>query len=70
MYILDAINTHTFFRVVVQLAKLTNPHLKVIASAGSSEKLEHLKSIGADVVINYKIDDMSAVLKEHGPIDM
>jgi hypothetical protein len=39
-------------RVVVQLAKLDG--LKVIASAGSDEKVQFLKEIGADVAFNYK----------------
>lgn len=42
----------------------------MIASAGSSQKLEYMKSVGADVVINYKTDDIRAILAEHGPIDM
>ncbi|KAF8641658.1 hypothetical protein AX14_009854, partial [Amanita brunnescens Koide BX004] len=37
---------------VIQLAKRDG--LKVIASAGSPEKIEFIKSIGADVAFNYK----------------
>lgn len=58
------------FSIVVQLSKLSNPNLKVIASAGTPDKLEYLKSIGADVVINYKTEDVYSILKELGPIDM
>ena len=58
------------FRFVCEYAKAINPNIKVIGSAGSKEKVEELKKIGVDVVINYKEQDLAAVLKEHGPIDM
>lgn len=54
--------------VVVQLAKADG--LKVIASAGSEDKLAFLRDIGADVVFNYKTRAVADVLKEHGPIDI
>ncbi len=41
---------------------------KVIATAGSDEKLEKAKSLGADEVINYKNSDFSEVIK--GGVDM
>ena len=44
--------------------------MKIIASAGTAEKIQLLKDSGADVVFNYKKEDISAVLAEHGPIDM
>ncbi|KAJ7830754.1 alcohol dehydrogenase [Mycena olivaceomarginata] len=47
-------------RLVIQLAKESG--LKVIASAGSEEKVEFMKSIGADVAFNYKTTDTRAVL--------
>lgn len=53
---------------VVQLAKAGG--LKVIASAGSDEKVAFVKSLGADVVLNYKTDDMRAVLAREGGIDI
>ena len=53
-----------------EYAKTINPNIKVIGSAGSKEKLDILKKIGVDVVINYKTDNTAAILKEHGPIDM
>ena len=53
---------------VVQIAKADG--LKVIASAGSDEKVEFIKSIGADVAFNYKTTDMRKILKEEGPINM
>ncbi|KAJ6538381.1 hypothetical protein DFH09DRAFT_1323902 [Mycena vulgaris] len=52
----------------IQLAKKDG--LKVIASAGSDEKVDFLKEIGADVAFNYKTTDTSAVLAKEGPIDI
>ncbi|KAK0231950.1 hypothetical protein EDD85DRAFT_849396 [Armillaria nabsnona] len=54
--------------MVIQLAKLDG--LKVIASAGSDEKVEFMKQLGADVAFNYKKDDTVSVLKKEGPIDI
>ncbi|PBK87212.1 NAD(P)-binding protein [Armillaria gallica] len=54
--------------MVIQLAKLDG--LKVIASAGSDEKVEFMKQLGADVAFNYKKDDTVSVLKKVGPIDI
>ncbi|KAF8062309.1 hypothetical protein FPV67DRAFT_266233 [Lyophyllum atratum] len=54
--------------LVIQLAKLDG--LKVIASAGSEEKVEFMKSIGADVAFNYKTTDTAEVLAKEGPIDV
>jgi len=53
---------------VAQLAKIKK--FKVIACAGSDKKVEFLKSIGVDVVFNYKKQDTRDVLKEHGPINV
>jgi NADPH-dependent curcumin reductase CurA len=45
--------------------------LRVIASAGSDEKVEYLKELGADVAFNYKTTDTREVLaKEERGIDM
>ncbi|KAG6824301.1 hypothetical protein H0H92_007289 [Tricholoma furcatifolium] len=55
-------------RLVIQLAKLDG--LKVIASAGSEEKVKFMKSLGADVVFNYKTTETADVLKKEGPIDI
>ena len=57
-------------RFVIEYAKHVAPHLKIIASAGSPEKMDILKKVGADVAINYKTQDLESVLREHGPIDM
>ncbi|KAI0087955.1 alcohol dehydrogenase [Irpex rosettiformis] len=53
---------------IVQLAKADG--LKVIASAGSDEKVAFAKSIGADVAFNYKTTDTNEVLAKEGPIDV
>lgn len=54
--------------MVIQLAKRDG--LKVIASAGSDEKVKFLKEIGADVAFNYKTTDTGEVLAREGPIDV
>lgn len=55
--------------IVCQLAK--EDGLKVVASAGSEDKVEFLrKELGVDVAFNYKTQDLDQVLKEHGPIDV
>ncbi|KAF8558790.1 alcohol dehydrogenase [Imleria badia] len=54
--------------LVVQLAKRDG--LKVIASAGSDDKVAFMKEIGADVVFNYKTTKTSEVLAKEGPIDV
>ncbi|THH20465.1 hypothetical protein EW146_g910 [Bondarzewia mesenterica] len=53
---------------VVQIAKLGG--LKVIASAGSDEKVAFVRSIGADVVFNYKTESTENVLRREGGIDI
>ncbi|KAI0788267.1 NAD(P)-binding protein [Fomes fomentarius] len=55
-------------RVVVQLAKADG--LKVIASAGSDEKVEFVRSLGADVVFNYKTTSTKEVLAKEGPVNI
>ncbi|KAJ6549687.1 alcohol dehydrogenase [Mycena capillaripes] len=54
--------------MVIQLAKQAG--MKVIASAGSEEKVEFMKSLGADVAFNYKTTDTRAVLAKEGPINV
>lgn len=53
---------------VIQLAKLDG--CKVIASAGSDEKVEYIKSLGADVAFNYKTTNTLEVLEKEGGIDI
>lgn len=55
-------------RTVVQLAKMEG--LRVIASAGSKSKVDFVKSLGADVVFNYKEESTHEILQREGPIDM
>ncbi|KAF8144002.1 hypothetical protein K438DRAFT_1874671 [Mycena galopus ATCC 62051] len=54
--------------MVIQIAKQDG--LKVIASAGSEEKVKFMKEIGADVAFNYKTTDVREVLAKEGPIDI
>lgn len=54
--------------LVVQLAKMDG--LKVIASAGSDDKVAYLKEIGADVAFNYKTTHTEEVLAKEGPIQV
>jgi putative PIG3 family NAD(P)H quinone oxidoreductase len=42
----------------------------VVATAGSAEKLETCRSLGADIVVNYRDDDFVAVVKEAGGADV
>jgi NADPH:quinone reductase-like Zn-dependent oxidoreductase len=53
---------------VIQLAKADG--LKVIASAGSDEKVAFMKEVGADVAFNYKTTSVRDVLSKEGPINM
>ncbi|KAK7038544.1 NAD(P)-binding protein [Favolaschia claudopus] len=43
---------------------------KVIASAGSEEKVAFMKSTAQDVAFNYKTTDTREVLEKEGPIDI
>ncbi|KZP04312.1 NAD(P)-binding protein [Athelia psychrophila] len=54
--------------LVIQLAKLEG--LKVIASAGSDEKVAFLKELGVDVAFNYKTASTKDVLEREGPINI
>jgi NADPH-dependent curcumin reductase CurA len=54
--------------MVIQLAKLGG--LRVIGSAGSDEKVQFMKEIGADVAFNYKTNKVSEVLAKEKGIDM
>ncbi|GJE91708.1 NADP-dependent oxidoreductase [Phanerochaete sordida] len=53
---------------VCQLAKADG--LKVIASAGTDEKCDFVKSLGVDVVFNYKKTKTADVLAKEGPVDV
>ncbi|CAE6459784.1 unnamed protein product [Rhizoctonia solani] len=54
--------------LVAQLAKAKG--LKVIASAGSNEKVEAMKQMGVDVAFNYRTEEVADVLTKEGPIDI
>ncbi|KAG9312548.1 hypothetical protein JVU11DRAFT_6943 [Chiua virens] len=54
--------------LVIQLAKRDG--MKVIASAGTDDKVQFLKELGADVAFNYKTTKTAEVLAEEGPIDV
>jgi NADPH-dependent curcumin reductase CurA len=60
--------TTSYCSFVIQLAKLEG--LKVIASAGSDNKVKFLKEIGVDVAFNYKNTSTREVLEKDGPINM
>ncbi|TVR20794.1 MAG: alcohol dehydrogenase [Anaerolineaceae bacterium] len=51
--------------IAVQLAKLAGNH--VIGTCGNAEKAEFLRSIGCDRVVQYKEEDLDAVLKAEYP---
>ena len=55
-------------RIVAQLAKADG--LKVIASAGSDDKVDYVRSLGVDVAFNYKTVSTREVLKKEGPINL
>ncbi|KAJ7714525.1 NAD-P-binding protein [Mycena maculata] len=44
--------------------------LKVVASAGSDEKVQVMHEVGADVAFNYKTNNTREVLAREGPIDI
>ncbi|KAJ3837655.1 hypothetical protein F5878DRAFT_621775 [Lentinula raphanica] len=54
--------------IVIQLAKRDG--LKVIASAGTDEKVKFCKEVGADVAFNYKTTNTLDVLKKEGPLNI
>ena len=51
--------------MVVQMAKAVGA--KVATSAGSPEKVELCRAFGADLALNYKLDDIPAELREFAP---
>ncbi len=50
---------------VVQMAKAAGA--RVITTASSDEKAEACRQLGADVVVNYKTEDVDAVIREFSP---
>lgn len=55
---------------VIEYVKVLAPHVKIIASAGSAQKVQILKDAGADVAFDYKHEDTRKVLETNGPIDI
>ncbi|KAI9065187.1 NAD-P-binding protein [Trametes sanguinea] len=53
---------------VIQLAKADG--LKVIASAGSDDKVAFMREVGADVAFNYKTVNTRKILEKEGPINI
>ncbi|KAI0332231.1 NAD-P-binding protein [Cubamyces sp. BRFM 1775] len=53
---------------VIQLAKAQG--LKVIASAGSDDKVAFISEVGADIAFNYKTVNTRKILEKEGPIDI
>ena len=51
--------------MVVQMAKIAGA--RVMATAGSPEKVAALKKLGADVAVNYKTEDVAAAVKAFAP---
>ncbi|KIY66931.1 NAD(P)-binding protein [Cylindrobasidium torrendii FP15055 ss-10] len=54
--------------MVIQIAK--SEGLRVIASAGTDDKVAFVKEIGADVAFNYKTTDTATILAQEGPLDI
>jgi NADPH2:quinone reductase len=51
--------------MVVQMAKITGA--RVMATAGSDEKVKALRALGADAALNYKTDDVASAVKAFAP---
>ncbi len=51
--------------MVVQMAKITGA--RVMATAGSDEKVKALRALGADAALNYKTDDIASAVKAFAP---
>lgn len=56
-----------YLRLVLQMAKKQG--LKVIASAGSEDKVKFMQDCDADVAFNYKTNSTKDILAQHGPIN-
>lgn len=53
---------------VVQMARAIGA--RVMTTAGSDEKVRLCRQLGAEVVLNYKTDDVEAALRAFGPVDV
>ncbi|KAJ7585022.1 alcohol dehydrogenase [Mycena floridula] len=54
--------------LVIQLAKRDG--MKIVASAGTDNKVEYMKELGADIAFNYNTSSTKEILVAHGPIDL
>ncbi|KAI0089020.1 hypothetical protein BDY19DRAFT_164213 [Irpex rosettiformis] len=68
MYVSSGASTVGTF--VIEYTKLKAPHVEIVASAGTDEKVDCMKKSGADVVFNYRSEDIQVMLSKHGPIDI
>lgn len=53
---------------VIQMARAIGA--RVIATAGTLEKMKICRELGANAVVNYRTDDIDAALKKFGPINV
>ena len=53
---------------VVQMARAIGA--RVITTAGSDEKVQICRQVGANAVVNYKTDDVDAAVRKFGPVDV
>ena len=53
---------------VIQMARAVGA--RVLATAGSKEKVQVCRQLGANVAVNYKTDDLDDALRKFGPIDV
>jgi NADPH:quinone reductase len=53
---------------VIQMARTVGA--RVFATAGSKEKVQMCRQLGANAAVNYKTDDLDAALDKFGPIDV
>jgi putative PIG3 family NAD(P)H quinone oxidoreductase len=54
--------------IAIQLAKATGA--RVACTAGSDEKLERCRELGADITINYRTQDFTEVMRREGGADV
>jgi len=54
--------------MVIQIAKAIGA--KVVTTAGSPERVERCRSLGADLALNYKSEDIAARIREFAPEGM
>jgi NADPH:quinone reductase len=53
---------------VIQMARAVGA--RVFATAGSRDKVQACRQLGANMAVNYKTDDLDAALDKFGPIDV